>query len=60
MKLNYDTTTDIITIRLTDAKVEQTLQVYPDVTLQLDAEKKIAAIEIHQASQNVAAGSDVF
>jgi uncharacterized protein YuzE len=53
MKVKYDQEVDVLTIQLSDARVEESNQDKPGVILDYDKNAKIVGIEILNASKQV-------
>lgn len=58
MKTRYDPDTDALYLRLADAAIVDSEEVSPGVVLDFDAEGRVVAIEILDASEHVARGAD--
>ncbi len=54
MNVRYDRSADVLTIRLLDGEVAESDEERPGVILDFDAGGRLLAIEILDASQNVA------
>ena len=57
MKTIYDSEADALYVRFVDAKVAESEEVSDGVVLDFDAEGRIVAIELLDASKHVAAGA---
>ena len=58
MKTRYDPDSDALCLRLADAAIVDSEEVSPGVVLDFDAEGRVVAIEILDASEQVARGAD--
>lgn len=59
MKTRYDSETDALYVRFADAPVVESEEVRPGVVLDFDADGRIVAVEILDASAHLAAGADL-
>jgi uncharacterized protein YuzE len=59
MKTHYDSDADALYVRFADAKVVESEEVRAGVVLDFDAEGRIVAVEILDASQHLAGGTDL-
>ncbi|GLS46930.1 DUF2283 domain-containing protein [Methylobacterium brachythecii] len=59
MKSRYDAETDALYVRFSEAKVIESEEVRPGVVFDFDADGKIVAVEILDASQHLARGTDL-
>lgn len=59
MKTHYDAETDALYLRFADAKVIESEEVRPGVVFDFDAEGRIVAVEILDASEHLASGTDL-
>lgn len=59
MRTKYDPEADALYVRFADATVVETEEVRPGVMLDFDAEGRIVAIEVLDASRHLASGSDL-
>ena len=57
MKTTYDAEADALYVRFSDARVIESEEVADGVVLDFDAERRIVAIELLDASKHVAAGA---
>jgi uncharacterized protein YuzE len=57
MKTFYDADSDALYVRFSDARVLETEEVSEGVVLDYDAERRIVAIELLDASKHLAAGT---
>jgi uncharacterized protein YuzE len=46
MKIHFDTEADALYLRLNDAPIEESEEIYPGVVLDFNAENKVVAIEV--------------
>ncbi len=58
MKLRYDDEADALYVRFADAAVVESEEVKPGLILDFDAEGRLVALEILDASAALAAGAD--
>ena len=56
MKTRYDPEADALYVRFADSLVTETEEVRPGIMLDYDAEGRIVAIEVLDASEHLAAG----
>lgn len=59
MKTRYDSETDALYLRFTDAPVSESEEVRPGVVFDFDAEGRIVAVEFLDASEHLANGADL-
>jgi uncharacterized protein YuzE len=59
MKTVYDSDTDALYLRFTDAAILESEEVRPGLVLDFDGNGKIVAVEILDASQHLAPGADL-
>jgi uncharacterized protein YuzE len=59
MRLQHDAEADAIYVRFTEATVAESEEVRPGVVLDFDADGRIVAIELLDASQHIAHGADL-
>lgn len=59
MKAVYDSETDALYLRFTDAAILESEEVRPGLILDFDQNGKIVAVEILDASQHLAPGTDL-
>ncbi len=59
MRLSYDHESDALYVRFADNKVKESEEVRPGVVLDFDADGKIVAIEILDASEHLSQGFDL-
>jgi uncharacterized protein YuzE len=59
MKARYDAETDALYVRFTDAPVSESEEVRPGVVFDYDADGRIVALEILDASEHLAGGADL-
>jgi uncharacterized protein YuzE len=59
MKTVYDSETDALYLRFTDATILESEEVRPGLVLDFDHNGKIVAVEILDASQHLAPGTDL-
>ena len=59
MRTIYDKDTDALYIRFTETPVVESEEVRPGVVIDLDADGRIVAVEIMDASRQVARGADL-
>lgn len=59
MKTVYDSETDALYLRFTDAAILESEEVRPGLILDFDQNGKIVAVEILDASQHLAPGTDL-
>ena len=54
MKIEYDPKVDVLYVRLTDTRIVESEQVQPGIILDFDADGKVVAVEILNASKREA------
>jgi uncharacterized protein YuzE len=59
VKGRYDTETDVLSVRFSDAEVVMRREVRPGVVVAYDAAGTVAAMDILGASETLAAGQDL-
>ena len=59
MKTRYDSETDALYMRFADTPVVESEEVRPGFVLDFDADGRIVAVEILDASEHLAAGADL-
>jgi uncharacterized protein YuzE len=59
MKTKYDKEADALYVRFADAPVNESEEVRPGIVFDFDAEGRIVAIEILDASEHLASGADL-
>ena len=59
MKTTYDAEADALYLRFTDAAIVETEEVRPGIMLDLDAAGRVVAIEVLDASAQLADGTDL-
>jgi uncharacterized protein YuzE len=59
MKAKYDKEIDALYVRFADAPVNESEEVRPGIVFDFDAEGRIVAIEILDASEHLASGADL-
>jgi uncharacterized protein YuzE len=59
MKTQYDPESDALYVRFADAAVVDSDEVRPGVVFDFDAEGRIVALEILEASEHLAGGTDL-
>ena len=59
MKAKYDAETDALYVSLSDGAVVDTEEMRPGIMVDLDADGRIIAIELLDASEHLAPGSDL-
>jgi uncharacterized protein YuzE len=59
MKTLYDAQSDALYLRFADGPVSDSEEVRPGVILDFDAEGRIVAVEILDASEHLASGADL-
>jgi len=59
MKTRYDPEVDVLYVRFAEATIIESEEVRPGVILDLDAEGRIVAVEILDASEHLARGADL-
>jgi uncharacterized protein YuzE len=59
MKTTYDKEIDALYVRFADAPVIESEEVRPGIVFDFDAEGRIVAIEILDASEHLASGADL-
>ena len=59
MKTRYDPELDVLHVRCAEATIIESEEVRPGVILDLDAEGRIVAVEILDASEHLASGADL-
>ena len=58
MKASYDAVTDALYLRLADAPVAESEEVRPGIVLDFDAAGRLVAIEVLDAKEHLASGSE--
>jgi uncharacterized protein YuzE len=59
MKTHYDSEADALYVRFTDTRVEESEEVRPGIVFDFDAEGRLVAVEILDASEHLAKGADL-
>ncbi len=59
MKTRYDAEADLLYVRFADAPVVESEEVRPGIVFDFDAEGRIVAVEIMDASEHLASGADL-
>lgn len=59
MKTRYDAETDALYLRFAETAVSESEEVRPGIVFDFDAEGRIVAVEILDASQHLASGADL-
>ena len=59
MRTTYDAEADALYLRFTDAAIVETEEVRPGIMLDLDAAGRVVAIEVLDASAQLADGTDL-
>ncbi len=59
MKSRYDAETDALYVRFADAPVVESEEVRPGLVLDFDANGRIVAVEILDASEHLSTGADL-
>lgn len=59
MKTRYDSETDAFYLRFADAPVSESEEVRPGIVFDFDADGRIVAVEILDASEHLASGADL-
>lgn len=59
MKSRYDPETDALYVRFADAAVAESEEIRPGIVLDYDAEGRVVAIEIIDASEHLSMGADL-
>jgi uncharacterized protein YuzE len=59
VKLRYDPEADALYVRFADAPVTESEEVRPGLVLDFDADGRIVAVEILDASTQLSAGADI-
>lgn len=59
MKSRYDAETDALYVRFTETAIVESEEVRPEIVLDFDAEGRIVALEILDATEHLASGSDL-
>ncbi|MBB2964029.1 DUF2283 domain-containing protein [Methylobacterium sp. R2-1] len=59
MKSRYDAETDALYVRFTETAIVESEEVRPGIVLDFDAEGRIVALEILDATEHLASGSDL-
>ena len=59
MKTHYDAEADALYLRFADAPVIESEEVRPGIVFDFDAEGRIVAVEILDASEHLASGTDL-
>ena len=59
MRWRYDSEADAFVLRFADARVVESEEVRPGLILDFDAEGRLVALEVLDASASLAAGADI-
>lgn len=59
MKTHYDVETDALYLRFADTPVSESEEVRPGIVFDFDAEGRIVAVEILDATEHLANGADL-
>ncbi len=59
MKTHYDAEADALYLRFADTPVSESEEVRPGIVFEFDAEGKIVAVEILDATEHLASGTDL-
>ncbi|MET7244910.1 DUF2283 domain-containing protein [Methylobacterium sp. EM32] len=59
MKLRYDDEADALYVRFADAQIAGSEEIKPGLILDFDADGRLVALEILDASASLAAGADI-
>ena len=59
MKSRYDPETDALYVRFADAEVIESEEIRPGIMLDYDAEGRVVAVEIIDASEHLSRGADL-
>ena len=59
MKTRYDPEVDALYVRFADATIVESEEVRPGIVFDLDADGRIVAVEILDASEHLATGTDL-
>ncbi|HEV2602601.1 MAG TPA: DUF2283 domain-containing protein [Microvirga sp.] len=59
MKTSYDAQADLLYVRFADTAVVESEEVRPGIVFDFDAEGRIVAVEILDASEHLAAGAEL-
>ncbi len=59
MRLRYDSEADALVLRFADAQVVESEEVRPGLSLNFDAEGRLVALEVLDASASLTAGADI-
>ncbi|WP_332685989.1 DUF2283 domain-containing protein [Bosea sp. (in: a-proteobacteria)] len=59
MKTHYDAETDALYLRFAEAPVSESEEVRPGIVFDFDADGRIVAVEILDASEHLASGADL-
>jgi uncharacterized protein YuzE len=59
MKTSYDPETDALYVRFAEAPIIESEEIRPGFVLDYDAEGRIVAVEILDASEHLASGADL-
>ena len=59
MRARYDTEADALYIRFAEAAIHESEEVLPGIVLDFDASGKVVAIEVLDASEQLAKGADL-
>ena len=59
MRLRYDPEADALVLRFADAPIVESEEVRPSLILDFDAEDRLVALEVLDASASLAAGADI-
>jgi uncharacterized protein YuzE len=59
MRTHYDAEADALYVRFTEAQVSESEEVRPGIVFDFDADGRIVAVEILDASEHLAQGADL-
>ena len=59
MRTHYDAEADALYVRFTETKVSESEEVRPGIVFDFDADGRIVAVEILDASEHLAQGTDL-
>lgn len=59
MRTHYDAEADALYVRFTEASVSESEEVRPGIVFDFDADGRIVAVEILDASEHLAQGADL-